>query len=205
MEGRQCDPTQRTKQWFPLPMGVFTLDASNIKGIARKFVCLHPVWNGPHLQEAVQNQSLQPKCFFHCSFSDCLPQITSADDMTVLTDGNASSCIVLEKQESYEFTTFGTLNDTHGCRSTSNTLQLEITTTPGTSCDSLRNLFFIGVERDGSCVNTQGFTRCGAKNGSANPNSCRLTCGCNSGCLATIGLSLLNNFQSLFLCDAFIV
>ncbi len=28
-------------------MGVFTLHTSNIKGFARDFVCLHPVWIGP--------------------------------------------------------------------------------------------------------------------------------------------------------------
>ncbi len=28
-------------------MRVFTLDASNIKGIARKFACSRPVWSGP--------------------------------------------------------------------------------------------------------------------------------------------------------------
>ncbi len=39
---------------FANGMGVFTLDASNIKGIAHRFACSRPVWIGP---QAEQNES----------------------------------------------------------------------------------------------------------------------------------------------------
>ena len=45
-------------------MAVFTLDASNIKGIARKFACSRPVWIGHQtalLSVALSNKRWTPK------------------------------------------------------------------------------------------------------------------------------------------------
>ena len=43
--------TTCTRKWnLLLRMGVFTLDASDIKGIGRKFACSRPAWIGPKKQ-----------------------------------------------------------------------------------------------------------------------------------------------------------
>ncbi len=137
----------------------------------------------------------------------CL-QMSSDADVARLLDLDSSTCLLLDSTNVSAVTTFSSFNDSFSCRTTgSDVMMLTVSLATGTSCASLKKLFYTSASESDGC-GTNSFRSCTLVSAVSDVGECSVRCRCpNSACDGVINVlpQPYAAFETLEICDIAVV